>query len=84
MIELTQQQRELLDAGEVVEVPDSGTVHALVILSRETYHRLRNSVEGSVDWTREEMRQLLARAATESWDGPGLDAYERYDEERRK
>ena len=34
--------------------------------------------------TPEELRGMLARAATgNGWDAPGMEAYDRYDEERR-
>jgi hypothetical protein len=36
-------------------------------------------------WTEDELRLLLARAAkANGWEEPGMEDYDRYDEERRK
>ena len=42
-----------------------------------------DAYDGS-DWTVGDLRAQLARsAAANGWDEPGMDAYDRYDEERR-
>jgi hypothetical protein len=85
MIELTDDQRRQLESGQAVDVTEPQTAQAYVLLPKQVYERLRNLVYDDSEWTAEEMQQLLARSAeTNGWNEPGMDAYDRYDEERAK
>lgn len=84
MIELTPEQREQLGAGRVVNVTDTQTAEAYVVLSKESYKSLLGFAYDGSDWTHEEMRANLAYDADTSWDGPYDHLYDRYDEARAK
>ena len=84
MIELTPEQRKQLDEGLAVELTDPQTATPYVLLRKDVYDRLRRLLYDDGDATAEELRGLLARsAAANGWGEPGMDAYDRYDEERR-
>jgi hypothetical protein len=85
MIELTEQQRQALAAGpHPCRVVDPETRQTYVLVPEEEYERTRALRYDDSDWTEDELRQLLARsAAANGWDEPGMDAYDRYDEERQ-
>ena len=59
---------------------------ALALLALELPQwQLRRLIYDDSDWSDEEMGLQLARSAKENgWDEPEMDAYDRYDEERRK
>ena len=83
MIELTQEQRQELDNGKAVDVTDPETAQPYVILRKELYERVRSLLCDDSEWTDEDMRALLAKSSeANGWDEPGMDAYDRYDEER--
>jgi hypothetical protein len=85
MIELTEEQRQLLESGKVVEVTDPQTAQRYVILRKDVYARGQRLLYDDSEWTEDELRLQLARSAKENgWEEPGMDAYDRYDEERRK
>lgn len=85
MIELTEGQRQQLENGEVVEVSEPDSRERYVIVKKDVYERIRHLLFDDSDWTQDELRLLLARTAKDSgWDEPGMDAYDRYDEELRK
>jgi hypothetical protein len=84
MIELTHEQQEQLGAGRAVDVTDAQTGRAYVVLSKDVYERIKGLLYDDSDWTHEEMLAHLAHNADAIWDGPGMDAYDRYDEERSK
>jgi hypothetical protein len=49
------------------------------------WERIRHQLYDDSEWTADEMRIQLARTAKDHrWDEPGMDAYDRYDEELRK
>jgi hypothetical protein len=84
MIELTDEQREQLEKGQAVHVTDSDTAHSYVLLRQDIYERVRQLLYDDSEWSDDELRQQLARSsAANGWDEPGMDAYDRYDEERR-
>jgi hypothetical protein len=85
MIELTPEQQKQVDAGQAVEVTDAQTARGYVLLRKETFERLKGSLYDSSDAADDELRFLLSRAAAgNGWDEPGMDAYDRYDEELSK
>jgi hypothetical protein len=85
MIELTDEQRRQLESGRTVEVADSGTDRHYVVVSKDFYDQLRQLVYHASEWTDDDLRLNLARAsAANGWDEPGMDAYDRYDEELAK
>jgi hypothetical protein len=84
VIELTPEQRQSLESGEAVAVTDPETATPYVILRKDIYDRVRNLLDDDGEATHEELRAMLARSsAANGWDEPGMDAYDRYDEERR-
>lgn len=84
MIELTPEQRQQLDEGHAVAVTDPETSQQYVLLPRDVYDRLRRCLYDDSDTTPDELRGMLARSAeANGWDEPGMDAYDRYDEERQ-
>lgn len=85
MIELNEQQRQQLAGGAAIDVTDPDTSIPYVLMRKDVYDRVKQWLFDDSDWTEEEMRQALARAsAANGWDEPGMDAYDRYDEERSK
>jgi hypothetical protein len=85
MIELTEEQRRQLASGQAVDVTDPQTAAAYVLLRKDVDDRVKRLVYDDSDWSEEDLRLLLARSAEgNGWDEPGMDAYDRYDEERRK
>jgi len=84
MIKLTSEQRQHLQGGQAVEVIDQETASTYVILPKEVYDRVRRLLYDDSEWTEEDLRQMLARSSQENgWDEPGMEAYDRYDEELR-
>jgi hypothetical protein len=84
MIELTPEQRRHLDEGRAVDVTDPETAQPYVVLRKDVYDRVRNLLYDDSDATHDDLRALLARSAeANGWDEPGMDAYDRYDEEWR-
>jgi hypothetical protein len=85
MIEITQELRHQLDSGKAVDVADPETDRVYVLMRKDIYDRVRRLLYDDSDWTEEELRLQLARSAKENgWDEPGMEAYDRYDEERPK
>jgi hypothetical protein len=49
------------------------------------YERLRHLLYDDSEWTEEELRLQLARSAKDNgWDEAGMEAYDRYDEDRKR
>jgi hypothetical protein len=85
MIELTDEQRRQLESGQAIDVTDSQSAQPYVLLRKEVYDRVRHLLYDDSEWTAEEMLQMLARSAeANGWNEPGMEAYDRYDEERAK
>lgn len=85
VIELNDEQRRLLEIGRVVDVIDPCTAQPYVLLRKELYDRIRSLLYDDSEETEDELRLHLARAAKENgWEEAGMDAYDRYDEERRQ
>lgn len=82
MIELTEEQRRLLETGKAVDVTDPKTAQQYVVLQKEVYERVRRLLYDDSEWSEDELRLHLARSAKDNgWDEPTMDAYDRYDEE---
>jgi hypothetical protein len=85
MIELNDEQRRQLESGRAVEVVDAETSRPYVLLRKDVYERVQRLLYDDSEWTEEELRMLLAHSFEGSgWDEPEMDAYDNYDEERRK
>ena len=85
MIELGEDQRRQLENGQAVDVTDLQTAQRYVVLRKDVYERVRQLLYDDSEWTADELRLQLARSARDNgWDEPGMDDYDRYDEERRK
>jgi hypothetical protein len=83
MIDLTDEQRQQLEGGKAIEVADPQTARLYVMLRKDVYERAHALLFDDSEWTEDELRLQLARSAKENgWDEPGMDAYDRYDEER--
>src|SRR5207249_4021280 len=78
MIEFTEEQRQLLESGKVVEVTDPQTAQRYVVLRKDVYERVRRLLYDDSEWTEDELRLQRARSAKENgWEEPGMDAYDR-------
>ena len=85
MIELTDEQQQQLDSGQVVDVADARTIHRYVIVRKDVFEQARRLLFDDADWTDDELRLQLARSAQDNgWNEPDMDAYDCYDEELRK
>jgi hypothetical protein len=87
MIELTEEQSKAIK--DVAELPpvaiDRRTNTPYVLLRQDIYERLKGLIYDDSVVRGEELRLMLARsAAANGWDEPGMDAYDRYDEELAK
>ena len=84
MIDFTNEQRQQLESGIAVDVVDTQTAQRYVVLRPDVYERVRPLLFDDSEWTEGELRLQLARSANANgWHEPGMDAYDRYDEERR-
>jgi hypothetical protein len=85
MIEITEEQRRQLDNGKAIDITDPQTATHYVVLRKDIYERVQRLLYDDSEWTNDELRLQLARSANDNgWDEPGMDAYDRYDEERRQ
>ena len=85
MIDLTEEQRQRLENGKAVDVTDSQTAQHYVVLGKDVYERIRRLLYDDSEWTENDLRLQLARAAKDNgWEEAGMDAYDRYDEEVKK
>lgn len=85
MIEITEEQRRQLDNGKTIDITDPETAQHYVVLRKDIYDRVQRLLYDDSEWTDDELRLQLARSAKDNgWDEPGMDAYDRYDEERRR
>jgi hypothetical protein len=84
-IELTEDQRRALREGEGSPpvVVDPETQVSYVLVRKDLYDRLHGLLEE--DWPAEERLWLLAESGRRAgWDEPEMDAYDHYDESRKK
>lgn len=85
MIELTEDQRQLLENGKAIEVTDSQSAQRYVVLHPDVYEKVRQVLYDDSDWSDDELRLQLGRSANgNGWDEAGMEDYDRYDEELRK
>lgn len=85
MIEFSEEQRQQLDSGKAVDVVDPKTAEHYVVLRKEVYEKVCRLLVDDSDWSAGELRLQLARSTKENgWDEPGMEDYDRYDEELRK
>jgi hypothetical protein len=85
MIEFTDEQRQQLESGQAVDFTDPQTARPYVVLRKDVYERVRRLPYDDSEGTEDELRLLLARSVKDNgWDEAGMDAYDRYDQERRK
>ena len=75
MIEFTEEQRQFLESGKVVEVTDPQTAQRYVVLRKDVYERVQRLLYDDSEWTEDELRLQLARSAKENgWEELGMDA----------
>ena len=85
MIELSDEQRLRLENGNAVDVTDSATAMRYVVIAPGTYERIKTLLYDDSQATDDDLRELLGRSSlANGWDEPGMDAYDRYDEELAK
>jgi hypothetical protein len=85
MIQLTDEQRQQLNMGNAVGITDPQTAQPYVVLRKDVYDRIQHLLLDDSEWTDQELRLQLARSAQNNgWNEPGMEAYDRYDEELRK
>ena len=77
MIELTQQQRQELEAAE--PVVQTNTTYLLV--RKDLYERIRRLL-GDEDWTRDAYQASMEVFARDGWDDPRMDVYDELDPRR--
>jgi hypothetical protein len=74
MIELSEQDRRLLDAGQAVDAEGG----PYVLIRKDVYARLlEQAAEGPGD-----AYPAIDRAFAPGWDAPGMEEYDRYEEHR--
>lgn len=84
MIELSVEQQLELLRGQPVEVVDSDSGEC-VVLRKDVFERVKRMIYDGSEWGDGELFSLLAQSSTANgWEEPGMDDYDRYDEERRK
>jgi hypothetical protein len=84
MIELTQEQRTLLEQGPgPVRAVDPTTRAEYVLVRAELYERLRSLLSDEQDWARDAYPAALEVFAREGWDDPRMDAYDALDPRRQ-
>jgi hypothetical protein len=74
MIELTEQQRQQLQGAETAVI-DPQTREAYVLVRKEVYEQLKESLYDASPWTDEEM-DLLAAADADALGWEGMEAYQ--------
>ena len=78
---ITKEQLEAAEEGKPVEIAERGK--RFVLLSGEVYDRVKKLLYDDSEWTAEELCAMLARSAeANGWNEPGMEAYDRYDEEK--
>jgi len=82
MIELTQEQRQLLEQGQPVDITDQETARPYVLLTREVYERIREVLGRQEDWAREVYPAAMDVFARDGWDDPRMDEYDALDPRR--
>lgn len=85
MIELTAEQRHSLTQGHEVPISDPDTSEEYILVRADIYRRLKNLIYDDTDWTPAEQLSLLAQSGKAAgWDEPEMDAYDNYDESRKR
>ena len=78
-IELTEQQRQQLDAGNrTIRLFDSDSQRAYVLVRADIYDRLQGLL--SEDFHPTEAYPAIDRTFADGWDDPAMDVYDRYEE----
>jgi hypothetical protein len=77
MIELTQEQRQGLETGEVVV----STNTTYVLVRKDVYERIK-SLLNDEDWARDAYQVAMEVFARDGWDDPRMDVYDELDPRR--
>jgi hypothetical protein len=77
MIELTQAQRQELEAAEAV-VP---TNTAYLLIRKDVYERIKGLL-GDENWARDAHQAAMEVFARDGWDDPRMDVYDELDPRR--
>jgi hypothetical protein len=78
MIELTQEQRQELEAGEPVAVQ---TNTRYVLVRKDVYERIKGLL-GDEGWTQDAYQAAMEAFARDGWDDPRMDVYDELDPRR--
>jgi hypothetical protein len=78
MIELTQEQRQALEAARAVAVP---TNTAYVLLRKDVYERIEGLL-GDEGWTQDAYQAAMEVFARDGWDDPRMEVYDELDPRR--
>jgi len=80
---LTETEKQALRSGEAVRLRDNDVEY--VLIRADVFDRVQNLLFDDRDWSQADLRQLLAKSAeANGWNEPGMDAYDRYEEEIKK
>lgn len=78
MIELTPQQKQELETGELI-IPTNTTC---VLIHQKVYERIQ-SLLGGEDWPHDAYQAAMEVFARDGWDDPRMDVYDERDPRRR-
>ncbi len=82
MIELTEQQGQAIAGEEIPTIVDPRTQTTYVLVRQEIFARIKRLLYDNTELSHDELRLHLARSAkANGWEEPGMEAYDRYDEE---
>lgn len=77
MIELTQEQRRELEAGEAVISTNS----TYVLVRKDVYDHIKSLLDDA-EWTRDAYQAAMEVFARDGWDDPRMDVYDELDPRR--
>jgi hypothetical protein len=79
-MQLSEEQKTALRNGEAVRTCEKDL--ECVVMRADVYDRVKQLLYDDGDWTDDELRRVLAKSAeANGWNEPGMDAYDKYDEE---
>ncbi|HJT78885.1 MAG TPA: hypothetical protein VJ739_16935 [Gemmataceae bacterium] len=79
MIELTQEQRQELEAVRSVAVPTNTTY---MLVRGDVFERIKGLL-GDEDWAQDAYQAAMEVFAREGWDDPRMDVYDELDPRRK-
>jgi hypothetical protein len=80
-VNLTPEQMQAVERGDVVRVAEAGT--PVVVVRADVFDRIARLLYDDSEWTAEEMSRLAWDAGQGiGWDDPAMDAYDDYEKHR--